>query len=43
MLVAAKPLLVRARAEGYAIPAFNINNLEILKAVMAAAENSVHL
>ena len=38
MLVVAKPLLVRARAEGYAIPAFNINNLEILKAVMAAAE-----
>ena len=37
MLVAAKPLLVKARAKKYAVPAFNINNLEILKSVIAAA------
>ncbi|MBM3204445.1 class II fructose-1,6-bisphosphate aldolase [Candidatus Uhrbacteria bacterium] len=33
----AKPLLIEARKKKYAIPAFNVNNLEILKAVMAAA------
>lgn len=38
MLVSAKKLLVPARAKKYAVPAFNVNNLEILKAVMAAAE-----
>ena len=38
MLIPAKPLLIEARANHYAVPAFNINNLEILKAVMAAAE-----
>ncbi|MCI0479315.1 class II fructose-bisphosphate aldolase [Candidatus Uhrbacteria bacterium] len=38
MLVPAKKLLVPARAKTYAVPAFNVNNLEILKAVMAAAE-----
>lgn len=38
MLVNAKKLLVRARAKKYAIPAFNINHLEALKAIMAAAE-----
>ncbi len=38
MLVPAKSLLIKARAGHYAIPAFNINNLEILKAVMQAAE-----
>lgn len=38
MLVAAKPLLLKARAGHYAIPAFNVNNLEILKAVVQAAE-----
>jgi len=37
MLVAAKSLLVKARAKRYAVPAFNINNLEILKSVMTAA------
>ncbi len=37
MLVAAKSLLTEARAKKYAVPAFNINNLEILKAVMDAA------
>lgn len=30
-------MLVKARAKKYAVPAFNINNLEILKAVMDAA------
>ncbi len=38
MLVTAKKLLVPARAKKYAVPAFNINNLEVLKAVMSAAE-----
>lgn len=38
MLLPAKKLLVAARAKRYAIPAFNVNNLEILKAVMSAAE-----
>jgi fructose-bisphosphate aldolase class II len=38
MLVTSKKLLVPARAKRYAIPAFNVNNLEILKAVMSAAE-----
>lgn len=37
MLVPAKPLLVKARAKGYAVPAFNINNLEILKSILRAA------
>lgn len=37
MLVPASKLLVKARKLGYAIPAFNINNLEILQAVMKAA------
>lgn len=37
MLVPALPLLKKARAGKYAVPAFNINNLEILKAVVAAA------
>lgn len=38
MLVPAKKLLVPARAKKYAVPAFNVNNLETLKAVLAAAE-----
>ncbi|MBU2613645.1 class II fructose-1,6-bisphosphate aldolase [Patescibacteria group bacterium] len=38
MLVTTKKLLVPARAKKYAVPAFNVNNLEILKAVMSAAE-----
>ena len=37
MLVPAKPLLIKARAKKYAVPAFNINNLEILKSVLNAA------
>lgn len=37
MLVPALPLLKKARAGKYAVPAFNVNNLEILKAVVAAA------
>lgn len=37
MLVAALPILKKARAGKYAVPAFNINNLEILKAVIEAA------
>ena len=37
MLLPSKPLLLKARRKKYAVPAFNINNLEILKAVMDAA------
>jgi len=38
MLVTGKNVLVKARRKKYAVPAFNINNLEILKAVIGAAE-----
>lgn len=38
MLVTAKKLLVPARAKGYAIPALNVNDLEMIKAVISAAE-----
>ncbi|MBP9869665.1 class II fructose-1,6-bisphosphate aldolase [Patescibacteria group bacterium] len=38
MLVTAKKLLVPARAKKYAVPAFNVNDLEFLKAVISAAE-----
>lgn len=37
MLIPATPLLQRARRQHFAVPAFNINNLEILKAVIDAA------
>lgn len=37
MLLPSTPLLAKARAKKYAVPAFNINNLEILKAVIDAA------
>ncbi|MDO8584023.1 MAG: class II fructose-bisphosphate aldolase, partial [bacterium] len=37
MLCHAVPLLKKARAKHFAVPAFNINNLEILKSVMRAA------
>jgi fructose/tagatose bisphosphate aldolase len=33
-----KELLKLARREGYAVGAFNINNMEILQAIVAAAE-----
>jgi fructose-bisphosphate aldolase class II len=38
MLVPAKSLLIKARAKKYAVPAFNVNDLEFLKAVISAAE-----
>lgn len=38
MLSSALPLLKKARAGKYAVPAFNINDLEILRSVMRAAE-----
>ena len=38
MLVTAKKLLVPARAKGYAVPALNVNDLEMIKAVISAAE-----
>jgi len=37
MLVPSAPLLIRARKNGYAVPAFNINNLEIAQAVLETA------
>lgn len=37
-LVTSKDLLLRARQEGYAIGAFNVENLEMVQAVVAAAE-----
>ncbi len=39
-LVSAENMLVQARAEGYAVGQFNINNLEWTKAVLTAAEES---
>ena len=38
MLVNAKDMLVKARAEGYAVGHFNINNLEWIKAILETAE-----
>lgn len=38
MLVPSLPLLKKARAGKYAVPAFNVNDLEMLKAIMRAAE-----
>ncbi|HWQ99796.1 MAG TPA: class II fructose-1,6-bisphosphate aldolase [Candidatus Methylomirabilis sp.] len=38
MLVTAKKILGPARRKKYAVPAFNVNDLEFLKAVMSAAE-----
>ena len=37
MLVNLKSVLAKAEKGGYAVPAFNVNNLEIIQAVMAAA------
>lgn len=37
MLTTAKKILVPARAKKYAVPAFNVNDLEFLKAVIGAA------
>jgi len=39
-LVTAKQMLVKARKEGYAIGQFNINNLEWIKAILTAAEET---
>ncbi len=38
MLVPSLPILKKARAAKYAVPAFNINDLEMLQAVVRAAE-----
>lgn len=38
MLVTGKEILDKAHKEGYAVGAFNINNMEILQAIIAAAE-----
>jgi fructose-bisphosphate aldolase, class II len=39
MLATLKQLLTKAKKEHYAVGAFNVNNLEILEAVIRAAEN----
>ncbi len=39
-LVPAKEMLIKARKEGYAIGHFNINNMEWVKAILIAAEES---
>lgn len=39
-LVSAKEMLIKARKEGYAIGHFNINNMEWIKAILIAAEES---
>lgn len=38
MFTSSKDMLLKAQREGYAVGAFNISNLETLKAIMAAAE-----
>ena len=38
MIVNLKPLLLKAQKEGYAVGAFNTNNMEITKAIITAAE-----
>lgn len=40
MLVTGKEILDKAHKEGYAVGAFNINNMEILQSVIAAAEET---
>ena len=40
MLVTAKDMLTKARANGYAVGQFNINNLEWTKAILTAAEET---
>lgn len=37
MLISSQKLLIDARKRGYAVPAFNINNMEMVEAVMKAA------
>jgi len=39
-LVPAREMLIKARKEGYAIGHFNINNMEWIKAILTAAEES---
>ncbi len=38
MIVTAKELLTKAKRDGYAVPALNVDNLESVKAVLEAAE-----
>lgn len=38
MLVTTKEIMLKAQAEGYAIGAFNVENMEMVQAVIAAAE-----
>jgi len=38
MLISLKPVLLKAQKGKYAVPAFNINDLEILQSVMSAAK-----
>ena len=38
MLVTSKELLLKAQEGGYAVGAFNVENMEMVQAVLAAAE-----
>ena len=38
-LVTTKQMLLNAQAEGYAVGAFNVENMEMVQAVVAAAED----
>lgn len=38
MLVTSKELLLKAQEGGYAVGAFNVENMEMVQAVVAAAE-----
>ena len=42
-LVALRQVLDHAAENGYAVPAFNVNNLEQVQAIMEAAELTIHL
>ncbi|MCL2461210.1 MAG: class II fructose-bisphosphate aldolase, partial [Defluviitaleaceae bacterium] len=37
-LVSSKEMILRAQAGGYAVPAFNVENMEMAQAVIQAAE-----
>ncbi|MCW0952750.1 class II fructose-1,6-bisphosphate aldolase [Weissella ceti] len=40
MITSSTEMLKKARANGYAVPAFNVNNLEWVKAILMAAEKT---
>lgn len=38
-LISTKEMLIKAQEEGYAVPAFNIHNLETIQVVLDAARD----